>query len=254
MGKNFVPPVFLTFFNLFIFYEHLHHANAVKVTLFLLLLTLFFKYLFPLPIRPVFVAWNDTTGQVKLAITEPVIHTAPPQCLFTASLQKGHFHIPPSVFILTVAGKEREREYWAEYSLYHRGLSHFMELNLHSHAPQSYINIKWLITVLHGYQASFVINGSGGVVSERKAPMLICCQDLHINQTEQNAASWDVVLITVNLYLSRAGDAHTALKQWHKHTHTDTSAVFHNLRASQDKGIIWISPPLLLRIAVQSHV
>lgn len=41
----------------------------------------------------------------------------------------------------------------------------------------------------------------GGVYLKEKGPALICCQDLGINQKEQNTASSDVALINVNLFL-----------------------------------------------------
>lgn len=137
-------------------------------------------------------------------------------CLYKA-YKKGIFRFLP-LYLSRLRQANTEYTYWAEYSLYGRRLSHFVELTLHSHAPRSCINIKWLITVLHGYRASFVINGGGG--SEKKAPTLICCQDLGINQKEQNTASWDAALITVNLFPSRTGNAHTALKQRHTCLHT----------------------------------
>lgn len=149
------------------------------------------------------------------------------QLLLSVCLQKAykkrHSQIPPSLFIFDCDGPTERTLSWI--FIYRRGLSHFAELTLHSHRLRSCINIKWLITVLHSYGASFVINGwvVGGVVGvyrKRKAPALICCQDPGINRGEQTTTSWDVALVTSSLILSRTEHAHTALKS-HSHTHTE---------------------------------
>lgn len=84
-------------------------------------------------------------------------------------------------------------------------------------------------------QACFVINGG---TSECMAQVLICCQGWGLNQTEQNAASWDVALVVITDVILSAATAHTSLKhrptQVHAHTH---QCVLYKSGAYEDRDI-----------------
>lgn len=195
-------------------YQH-HHTvcimNTLKVTFLLLLNTLLPKCLSPLPILPVFVAWNDTISQVKLAITRTVICAAPPQFIHSKLTKRAFSHSPLCIYL--ECGSQTQRTLgWNN----QRGPSHLVELTLHSHGPRTRLNIKWLITVKQGDGASFVNNGGG--VAAGRAPTLMCHQDLDWNHKEQNAKGRKKCdMYTVILY------ARTLKQTWRStQTNTDT--------------------------------
>lgn len=151
MGENFLHPVFFSFSSTSILCERAqgnilptteHSCSFAKISF-----PSFQSLLHEMILRAKSYWQLQSLSPTQLRLSD---------CLQNA-YKKGILQIPPAVFISTVAGEQRE--YWAEYSLYRRGVLHFTELTLHSHAPRSSINIEWLITVLHGYRASFVIGG-----------------------------------------------------------------------------------------------